>query len=729
MGLLKHIIGIESNKALVLPENAMESAFFDCQKNNDEYTDFYFLKVVYSRDEEFVGNKGEGIRVPRKINGGDVDPLCMHLEKLASKCAIWKQKVDERFFANNAEELEVTFKLFFDVLIEAMERAVLTLKRGSSDFQVYCKVVKGLLFLNSLGIRSESLYLLPKNHPIILMQRYVEWLTNQEVIELPASNVTEVGKKMIEQIIETKNQNRLKFYLYSMNKVYGVDATNKRESFYCSVPFKKIKANTEIPAVRIWQKVLNTSDRLRKESNIPKEEVVTVYVAVFGELLEEEILQELCALNQVEVQINHFRKMYNRGGFFFEYYKPDEKDAKSKSGNVTEFYDLLYSPDLDALFAKYSLVLLLDLNCFYEQRQNLKDIHEKNELVNCHWYMERASQFKAFKDKAACYQLIFNVVSEWLNSYNNDMSSKYEFNERLYYSLLDNINDSSDVYLYIRHGNKIAGKSLLNNNVCSDEYYDGRQLIVYKFIADKGQDNSKEYHDFLKEGKNHRVRINIWKILKSINNSYFKDFITDYINANGNAACAKAIRQLESSYCILDYEELLNGKKELSYCLQVHDKLEQNVKRVLEELMEVILKYTLENKSIICVHNYFKNLIMQSIISNSNNVLDIIFAYLLSKEEFKELKLIKKEDIPISHEGTCFAVRKTIQSIIENLSTLGLRGMEDRAGYFVNDFRREICPKVDVDDFKNIIKKINDCCTTFQHTGSQLYVNSDWTNM
>ena len=717
---------IGSNEAF----ESLKSAFFECKKNDgDEYTDFYFLQVIYSRDEEFVGNKGDGVRVLRKINGGDTDSFCLRLEKLASKCAIWKQEADEDFFADRAEDLEDTFELFFDVLFEAMERAVIAFKREYSDFQTYCKVVKGLLFLNSLGIRAERLYLLPKNHPIILMQRYVEWLTGQEVIRLQGTDMAPVGKKMIEQIIETKNRNRLKFYLHSANKVYGVDATDRSESFYHAVPFKGITTNTEIPAVRIWQKVLNTAHRLRKESNKPNEKDVTVSVAVFGELLDEEMLTELCSLDRVKVQVSHFRRTSNGGGLFFERYDPSKKDTKSESVNMAEFYDLLYSPDLEKLFETYALVLLLDLNCFYKQRQNSKDIYEKNALANCRWYMERASQYEGFKDKAACYQVIFNLTGEWLNSYNSDMSGKYEFDKMLYDSLLVNIKDSSDVYLYIRHGNKIAGKSLLNNNVCSDEYYDGKQLIVYKFIADKGQDNQKEYQAFLSENRNHSVRINIWKILKSINNSYFKSFIADYIKADGDKAYAKAIRQLGNSYCILDYGELLNGKKELSYCLQVDDELEENVKSELEALMVVILKYTLEDKSIICVHNYFKNLIMQSIVSNSKSVLDIMFAYLLFKEEFKGLKLTKKDNISVSHVGTCFAVRKTIQSIIENLSKLALRSLDDRAGYFINDFRKEICPKVNTEIFKNIIKEINDCCIMFQYTGSQLYVNSDWTNM
>lgn len=725
MDVAKHSINaIRTDKALDSCDAAVKSAFFDCQKNNDAETVFYFFKVIRSLEEGYIEEKGEGVCVPKKSNGLGMDSFCIRLETLADVCAKWKGKIDGNFFKNNKDEIENSIEIFFDLLITALGRAESAFKREPDAFRMYCKIIKGFLFMNSLGIRSERRYWLPDNHPMILMQQYAKWLTLQKLQDLLKGNITKVEKDIISQVIEVKNRNRLKFCMHSENKVYEVIEGDQGE-YHQAVPFKDVRDNTQIPAVRIWEKVRNTAERLRKKINQQEKSRILVDVAVFGELQKEELLYELCELDYIDVRINHYRKVYDEDGFLFEFYNPTGVEQKNITENFIKSCDLLYSQDLERLFEYYPLVLFLDLNCFYKQRQTAKDIQEKNVLVNCHWYMDRASQFEEFKDKAACYQQIFNSVGEWLNSYGSEMSSKYEFNERLHYSILDNIRDSTDVYLYIKHGNKIAGKILQNSNVCSDEYYDGKPIIVYKYIADKEQDNREAYYNFLEAEGKHKVRIDVWKILKSITNSYYERFITKCFGTSGNETYAKVIQKLKHTYCVLDYGQLLDSKNSLSYSLQIDSELGQKARDMLEDLMSTVLNYVFEENSILCVHNYFKHLIMQSIVSNANNVTDILFAYLLSREKFKGLRIIRKNNIDMPQGGTCFDVRMTVQSVIENLASLRLRNTADKEGYFINDFRRGICPRVDAECFKAIMSRIHGSCSSFDYKNSQLYLNSD----
>lgn len=717
---------IETNKALDLYSKAVAGAFLDWHKLGME-TAFHFYKVIPIMAEEYLKENDEGVLVPNENAGTGADSFRSKLETMAKACTRWKGKIDSTFFENKGEEIEGDFEDFFDLLILALERAESALNRETDDLHMYCKIIKGLLFMNSLGVRSERRYWLPNNHPMVLMQQYTKWLTHEELHHLQKANISKVERDIISQVIDVKNQNRLKFYLYSENKVYEVRA-EVQEEVHQAIPFKNVQDNTQIPAIRIWEKVLNTATKLRKNCKKHEEGRMPVHIAVFGELQNEELLHKLCDLNGIDAKISHYRKLRGEEGFMFEYYTPADAVQKHMEENSVRLCDLLYSPDLKELFEYYELVLFLDLNCFYKQRQNTKNIHEKNVLVNCRWYMSRASQFDKFKDKAACYQQIFNAAGEWLNSYNSDMSSKYEFDEHLYFSILNNIRESADVYLYIKHGNKIAGKILQNSNVCSDEYYDGKPLTVYKYISDKEFDNREAYLSFLEAREEHKVRIDIWKIIKSITNSYYEEFIAECFEANGTEACAKAIQKLKSIYCILDYGQLPGGVNRLSYCLNVPTELNQKAHEIIENLIKTVLNYAFEENSIVCVHNYFKHLIVQSIVSNANNVTDILFAHLLSKEEFKDLKISKERDIRLPQGKTCFDVRKTIQSIIENLATLRLRNMVDKEGYFINDFRKEVCPRLDVECFKAVMSRIHDNCSRFEYKNSQLYVNSSLNN-
>lgn len=722
-GVKHNINTMVTNKAPDLRNLAVKGAFFDCQKNNDEETEFYFYKVIHSLEERDIAEKGEGVRVPRLPGDLDLNSYCVQLETLVDMCAKWKGEIDENFFRDHTKEIEDSFDLFFVLLITALEKAESAFKREDDDFRMYCKIIKGLLFMNSLGVRLEKQYLLPDNHPIVLMQQYTRWQTEENLKDLLQTGISEVESGIISQVIEVKNRNRLKFYMYSENKVYEV-IEGSRGEHHRAVPFKEVRDNTPIPAVRIWEKVRNTAERLKKERKCGEHDKVLVNVAVFGELQKEELLYELCKLDNIDVRIDHYRKVYEEDGFLFEFYDTSGTDSMNRSENLIRSCDLLYSSDLERLFEQYALTLFLDLNCFYKQRQNAKDINEKNVLVNCHWYRERALQFKEFKDKAACYQQIYNAAGEWLNSYNSDMSSKYEFNERLYYSILDNIGDCADVYLYIKYGNKIGGKNLQNSNVCSDEYYDGKQLVVYKCISDKERDNHKAYYLFLEAKEEGKVKIDVWKILKSITNSYYENFIAACFGTGSNETYAKVIRRLKRTYCVLDYGSLLDHENSLSYSLQIDSELGQKAKGMLEDLMNTVLNYVFKERDILCVHNYLKHLIMQSIVSNANNVTDILFAYLLSRETFKGAEVIRKSNIGISKGGTCFDVRNTIQSVIENLASLRLRNTADKEGYFINDFRREVCPRVDSECFKAIMGKIHDSCSSFDYKNSQLYLNS-----
>lgn len=711
-------------------QKVLSGAFFDYQEIDDTEVKLCFFKEVYSMDDlqrenveesSSAQNENGKIYFSWSLDSSEFDETHFaRLKSLSEKCSKWSAVRTEELFDNAAEELQITIELYFETLIEAMNRAILSYRQAPSEFQTNCKILEGLLFINCIRVRQDNVFLVSDKHPVLLMQKYAGWLSDNAVSE--ATDMDKNEKEIIREIISTKNKNRKQFRLFSENQIFEVSEKNQGNfSVYWAGAFEGKEGNTEIPAVRLWEKVTNYVKRTKFQGDI-------VRVAAFGKVQEEKILEELCKLDKIEVEITCFRRIHGRGRYYFR----SVDSSSEKAENVrNEEYDLLYSPDLEKLFASYSIILLLDMNCFYKQHQNKKDIREKNELINCRWYMDRASGFMEFKDKVACYQLIYDAVGEWFNSYNTDMSAKYDFDEQLYLSILNNVSDSTDVYLYIKYGNKIAGESLHNSNICNDEYYDGKQLIVYKYAHDGQTENDEMYMDFSRKGKDY-VRVDFWKILKSINNSYYKTFIAKYENTVESDIRPEDIRKIKKTYCILNYSQLLRRNNEITYCIQISDDaLDDNAKNMLKDLMEIVLKYAFESNHIFCVHNYFKNLLVQSIISNANNISNLIFAFLLSREELGDIRFFEeeKECKGNSEAKPCFAVRKTVYSIIENLSELRLRSMDDREGYFMNDLRKEICPKVSADCFKEILKGIHMHCEEFDYTGSRLYVNSDLNNL
>ena len=79
-----------------------------------------------------------------------------------------------------------------------------------------------------------------------------------------------------------------------------------------------------------------------------------------------------------------------------------------------------------------------------------------------------------------------------------------------------------DVYLYISQGKRIAGKNLLSRNICNDERYNGKRLLVYKASGEQEEsvDESLKFMDESRRRAGFAIYIDLWRLTKSVGDSF-----------------------------------------------------------------------------------------------------------------------------------------------------------------------------------------------------------------
>lgn len=606
---------------------------------------------------------------------------------------------------------------YFAALVDILEMA--DDQRSSLDTGVdYSPVVEELYLMYCERHRNVNQYYVPENHPVRVMNRQLDKafreLLKAADIQMRENHTAPTRKKLtyeiLEAVFDTKKVNREQISLYCRNQVYETSPDRKKREYV--VPFRQKKGNTEISYYRIWEKLrsyLNCHDVLDNK----------VRVAVFGELTgdwaeEKELLDPGVTVEWFTIE--HFPEM---GEYYFQ------------STDDSQLYDLSNVEDVNDLVHKYNIILFLDINCLYRQWQSEKTVEERNESIHCRWYLDRSREQKSFKDKAAYYQLIYRHVGLWLNSLHEIKSSAFEFDVNIFRNLMTVSDENTDIYLYIRDGNKIASYNLEYSGVCNDEYYAGKSLMVYKLSQMNHERFIENYRKFLEKNEvyneKHYVTIKLWKILKSIDNKYCNNTINSICESEGISR-GNLIKALDRSYLVLEYD--INADEllvDIECSTFLNEELNGTTKSYLNDLAKVVLDYAMEAQNLFCVRKYFKELLINSVITNAGSVEDLVFAYIWSRPWTKtSFRWGKSDFTPMVDqymEGR-HKLRNTIYVLIERLENLRMRRVSDMRGYFLDVFRKMACPEVDEACFIETLHRIAECCEEFCYTSSSLFLNS-----
>lgn len=625
------------------------------------------------------------------------------------------------------EEFERHLEQYFDGLISLLEKTAEKQSAGAADRLTYCQALEELYLINCEKVKRDNSYRIYGNHPLVLMNRRLEAET-EGLLEGKKKEAGEAGDAqagvdydILRSVFDAKKKNRRKLLLYSRSSVYETESEvpGGEEGFIRAQLFEQREGNTEIPTVRILEKIRNY-----RELHTDNQESL-LKIAVFGELKREPYHREcLKGLLDIEIKWTEFHRIPEIGEYLFI----DEAEK--------EEYDLMDMLDLQALVDRYQIILFLDQNCFYRQWQAKKETEERSEGAYSRWNLSRSRKRKTFRDKAALYRLIYNRIGRWINSADEDMSAAFEFDERLYENLEAVQKENTDIYLYIKYGDKIGEHSLANNGICNDEYYDGTSLTVCKLARFDEVRFNQDYKSFLKQSEENMggefcVPIRFWKLLKSISNEYCGKLLERY--------GWDAIRLFEGSYVVLKYSidpdseqakiiyytrEAESGGSQPGYSAELTG--------LIQDITAVVLKYAFGKEKMYCMNRYFENLLIFSIIANANDIGDLILAHWMATNWYTTEKLDRGAADPDVFErqaafSQCknkFKVRKTIYSIIDRLDDMRMRSIPDMRGYFFSSFRGRICPEVEPENMEETFHMIQRYCELFSHTGGYLYTNS-----
>ena len=624
---------------------------------------------------------------------------------------------------------EQHLKRYFDILIEFLETAIKKQSSGSKDSLLYSQAVEELYFINCERVRRDNSYRIFRNHPMLLINKRLDAEVDEMLKEKEKAE-ERMEFEILQSVFIAKKKNRCRMKFYSRNSVYetkwGEDIGDS--DYICAGLFEQSKDNTQIPVIRVWEKIKNYQELHR--SNID-----TINIAVFGNQ-EEQFLYNRVLEKLTEVKINwtFFQHEPTRGEYLF-------------SDNDGELYDLLDMADLQELTAKYEIISFLDQNCFYRQGQAEKDEKEKSADTICRWNFDRSQTQKKFKDKAAYYQVIYNRVGQWINAFDKTKSASFEFDERLYRNLVAVPKENTDIYLYLRYGDRIGRYDLSYNGICNDEYYNGISLTVCRLTKFDMQQFNEDYRAFLEEGGKSRegrenklsAPIRFWKIFKSISNEYCDKILQEF-GKEDEEQLKHLIKHMNDSYLVLGYCINDGDKKiDIQYELQSPETAKwQEVQTVMMNIVKIILKYAFGKEELYCMNRYFERLLIHSVISNADDVGDLIFAYWIATHWYTTERLeeehipwrkernAEKDSVENSSNGQInrFKVRKTIFSAIKQLADMRIRDLPDMDEYFSASFHGMVCREVSNENFNKTFKKIREYCKSLQYTGSYLYLNS-----
>lgn len=647
------------------------------------------------------------------------------------------------------ELFEERLKQYFDVLISFLEMAVSRQSRKSGDGLLYSQVVEELYFINCVKVRKDNSYRIYNNHPILLINERLNNDTKTMIdkweneTHSQAKSVTLEGTdyEILSSVFDAKKKNRRRMRIYGRNMVYEIkrEKSVEENGFVDARPFVQSEECTEIPIIRLWEKIKNYQE-------LHTEKLEFINIALFGKLKvysenDKKIVEKLSG---IKINCTYFNHEPMTGEYFFT------------DDTGEEIYDLMDMNDLQMLAERYEIVIFLDMNCFYRQGQAVKSVEEKSVDTTCRWNFDRSLRRDQFKDKAAIYRTIYNRIGQWINMSESNMSATFEFDEKLYRNLDMLLKEKTDIYLYIRYGASIGGFNLSNNGICNDEYYDGVSLTVCRLSKlDKEQFN-EDYGMFLNnEGNDEKnednmrtkayVPIRFWKLFKSISNEYCDMTLNRFGQGDINKI-TDIVHFFNESHLVL-YYTIHAGEKKVSiqYKLEMSKKPESmkesdfcNLQKTMSNIVKVILKYAFGEEELYCMNRYFERLLIYSVISNSDDIGDLIFAYWIAsqwytvKEQIREKQKDSEEIVQeavnsnnnFANSRNRFKVRKTIYSIVKRLADMRMRNVPNMEDFFSASFHGEVCPEVTDDNLDKTYRQISDYCELLDYTGGYLYSNS-----
>lgn len=557
----------------------------------------------------------------------------------------------------------------------------------------------------------EDWIMIPGSHPMELAVRtFNRWVLEAQ----PSKDV------LTYEILESQKRRRSRYMIYSTDQVYLRNYNSEMiRGAQKGIPFRKAEKLTEISSVRLIEKVehyINTRKEIQPGD--------CIRVACLGEIAEPWKLGGYYKSTSYQVELIQLKR--DKGGSGLVFSITDSYPEEADRNTDRRRFNLLKLSDLEMLFRQYNIVLFMDEGCFYCQGQEDRTVEERMVQSQFKWIWETARKETKRENRILYYKQAYKTAGEWLNSLNSGVTARMQFSEKLFKAIQSVMAPQYEVYLYVSYGKRIPVQDLYNRDVCNDENYDGRELAVYK-MPSQSKDISREVAGFLKVSKDKRVTIDIWKMIKSISNTYYIKFLE--------------MADIEDEY--LGIRLLRNMSLEVSWPDKFTDQsmLEFRIEKRGDQLYyeqagnfinEVLEKGFLQVKHT-CVKKYLHRLVGNAIISRAMNVEGILVGYLLregffdsrvSWEGFSEQTCLKEGNVTCQ-SSLLFEPRRTVLSVINNLNMAWIRDYDRKEEYLFYEFRNRICPSLSEEVFEKLMKAIHGSCKNLGYVENRLYYHSE----
>ena len=599
------------------------------------------------------------------------------LEHLEQQIEIYtKSKVHDIKILENLQEL------YYGYIYELVNK----LESGDADNPfLTLDLEESLLCGTGLSENSESI-----NPVIFFNTQYKEYAK-----ELIAGEDTDELTKLIESsIVESKYNNRESMLVYRGDTPLKAKKTDTGVQY---VEWEKYGELTRLQPIRLIEKI----EKCFKEKQNKDE---PVKVACLGQLADS------------TTELENYFKNKNQKVQIRQFEPEDEKNIFSNEDCTICLDDF---DNLNEMMSEYDLIVLTDNTRFYRRFQSQKSDIEKNNAEYLNVYWNKAQDTKDIWDKNLYYYLLYQTAVNYYVGRNNTMSVRYEFDEQIIKRLeyvLSSSSHHTDIYCYISENNIIANRDISDSNVCRDEYYDGKEVIVYKIEKkQKSEEFPSEKRIFQKITED--TYIDMWKFVKSIGNPFYKNYSKVYNFQN-------SIDQWRNCELVLKLSEAerVQDKVHVVYGFRCNNKeILDHARQLFDSMCKLIYE-----SNYACVRNYLRNLLSSAIMSRSASVKSVVFSYLFNNDlpvNFIYRDIENTERMPRNYLQ--FKERKSIYVILEHLSHMIIRNVKLKEMILLTELKAKYMQDISKQQFEDYLWEIHKACETFGDTKSRIYYYTD----
>lgn len=615
-------------------------------------------------------------------------------------------------------------------------------EHGISE-QYRLEKIEQWLTIKSCKINDTNTYVMAPCHPMVqLLDCYNLMLRdtfNSKRQTTWSSMAWTLGREVLKNYLR-ENEN---FFVYETGQLY---LSMRKDGCRKAVPWKNVGTLTPIHSARLIEKVKSWVVRNCEGDEIhPKVQIAYVGEIVYPDVITDYYKKYPIKKNDIdifpEIKLIHLVQKPQIDEYTYELQGTDIEGKK--------IYNLSSLSDMQEIFERFQIVLFLDESYFYKQRQSSKNLYEKGAVEYVQWclkelrrelpYLDSEEQKK--RKKYYFYSQIYNRAGLWLNGYGKESTSKLEFDNSLFSTIMRayGSREPSDIYLYISKGNSIGNVILSVQSICNDERYDGKKLLVYKVTAADDNNIEGALDEMLDESDKVTdastsaelpilASIDLWKLVKSIGNDCIRVLLGEQDNDN----IVDQIALLKHTFLNVKILKENNEKPQLQFYLQQSKEADKQQQETLQEFVRAYIKICMEKSEdkndfvLSYVREYLYELLVSAMVARANSVEGVFYAYLLKKRA-----PIVERDTDIKHENDVsspvggnqlFRARRMIYSALCGLDQLIIKDLEKRLSILKYEFRYKYCPEVDEEQFLRLLDEINRYCLEAGYVDSRLYL-------